>query len=506
MSFRNRIAWAGHRLGRFGRRRPTYIEEEGFHRRHWAETPVPPPAEISVELSSRCDLRCATCSLAYAEDRGRDMDIEQFKRLLEQTAEFCSSYNLHGIGESLLHPHLVTCIELVKRHRALCRITTNGLRLVPALAEEVVRAGMDSVTFSVDAATAETYRRMRRSNKFGRLEENIRGLVGIRARLGRRRPVITAAFVWTNQNWQELPAFVDWASDVGADSAYVQSYDNRGWGEGYRVGAEDSAVTALEEANARAAARSIPLHFEYPARMDVETGRAGARELPVWDTDTARSTSRPRYSACEAPWVHGIVRANGNVDTCWFGETVGNIRERTFCEIWNGPRIREFRRRQRSLSTPPPPCCARTRGWHYCNPLAEIPDCLVMSCNDHAQLGLGWHVLQRDGDMIFRFTAAAATAFLRNSGKPRLLLRTCVYSPTGAAETRRLSVAVDGRRIGTLEVGTLWRDQELRLPRSWRRFIEVSLAVNETCIPCRIADSFDYRRLGVAVSRIALID
>ena len=480
-----------------------FIEETAFHQAYWRQAAVPLPPEITVELTSRCDLRCATCSLSYRKDRGEDMTFDVFEKLLEQTREFCGSYNLHGIGESLLHPDLVRCIERVKDCRALCRITTNGLKLVPDLSRQIVDAGMDSVTFSVDAGTPETYRKIRRSNSFKDLFENIRALADVRAQVGFGRPRITTAFVATRENVQELPIFLDWSNDAGVDSVFVQCYEDRGWGDEHRLSKEGNFLGFLEEAEEMAKHLDLVFEYEYPARMAIETGRVSAQESPVWDSELPYVGDTPRYSACEATWVHGIVRANGDVDTCWFGETLGNIKESTFIDIWNGPAIREFRQRQRSFTDPPPPCCARARGWHYCNTLRDATDSIAIGPGDHPQLGLGWHVRQDEKQFYFRFTDSSAVVFLKNTGKPYLALRLCVY-PTSKKQARTVDISVGSLSVGSVSVDNAWREYIVRLPPLRDSFIKVTLTVDRFVIPCRTSASSDFRRLGVAVSLVAL--
>lgn len=483
------------------------IEEETFHQDYWRRTSVPLPPEISVELSSRCDLRCATCSLSYRKDAGQDMEPRVFDLLLEQTRDFCGSYNLHGIGESLLHRELIPCIRKVKDCKALCRITTNGLKLTPDLARDMIEAGMDSVTFSVDAATPETYRRVRRSNAFERLQSNIRALADIRAELGRDRPKITTAFVTNTKNAQDLPEFVDWSGAAGADLAFIQCYEDRGWGD-HGISKEKELDHLLAAAERRAGQRNIPLEYEYPARIEVEAGRVETEGLQVWDPDLTNVTDPPRYTACEATWRHGIVRADGNVDTCWFGETLGNILEEPFVEIWNGPRIRKFRQRQRCFTAEPPPCCAKARGWNYCNPLSVITDSVAMGEKAFPQLGLGWHIAQNEGELDFRFTDSVATVFLKNTGKPYLAMRLRIDPALGGhasrEQVRGVDVSVNGLRVGRISVGLSWEEHIVRIPFLKNEYLEVTLHADDFTIPCRSTETFDFRRLGVAASLIAL--
>ena len=104
----------------------TYIEEETMYARHWYADKVLPPHQISVEVSSRCNLRCQTCSKSHSEGQNsndEDMSVALFEKILDQTSTFCNSYNLHGICESLMHPDFVAFVKLVKEKNAICCLT-----------------------------------------------------------------------------------------------------------------------------------------------------------------------------------------------------------------------------------------------------------------------------------------------------------------------------------------------------------------------------------------------
>ena len=67
-----------------------------------------------------------------------------------------------GGGEPLLHPHMIEMIEYAKLKGARVWLNTNGSMFGPTeklrhKLERVVRAGIDLIEFSMDAADPETY-------------------------------------------------------------------------------------------------------------------------------------------------------------------------------------------------------------------------------------------------------------------------------------------------------------------------------------------------------------
>lgn len=57
--------------------------------------------------------------------------------------------------------------------------------------------------------------------------------------------------------------------------------------------------------------------------------------------------------ACIDPWIFVFVRSSGDVDACCRGVKIGNLKEKSFEEIVNGPEAVELRRQVLSGDLPP---------------------------------------------------------------------------------------------------------------------------------------------------------
>src|SRR2546422_3733451 len=75
---------------------------------------------------------------------------------------------------------------------------------------------------SLDAATRETYRRLRGVDQFDRVVANVRRLVELERERGRSVPRVSLWFTASRANLDELSAFVQLAADLGVDEVYVQ--------------------------------------------------------------------------------------------------------------------------------------------------------------------------------------------------------------------------------------------------------------------------------------------
>ena len=92
------------------------------------------PAVVGIKMTNRCNLRCVHCyewndtgyhhDMSVAEQR-LDLDIEVFKRLLEETSPVKSRLYLWG-GEPLAHRQIVRVLELLAEDPRETSICTNG--------------------------------------------------------------------------------------------------------------------------------------------------------------------------------------------------------------------------------------------------------------------------------------------------------------------------------------------------------------------------------------------
>jgi hypothetical protein len=151
------------------------------------------PFAIYLDPSSICNVRCTFCPQSRPEPPGRHlMAWDLFERALRQIAPLRPSrLLLFAFGEATLNPRLP---EMVARsvEAGLCiRLYTNALALADEKARALIEAGLQECYFSFDTADRQRYNRTRIGSDFDRVLANIRGMVALRDRLGRRQPRFT---------------------------------------------------------------------------------------------------------------------------------------------------------------------------------------------------------------------------------------------------------------------------------------------------------------------------
>ncbi|MDW8344121.1 MAG: radical SAM protein [Verrucomicrobiae bacterium] len=198
------------------------------------------PRWVHVALTTHCNLKCIMCPY-HGEDLRRSHTTNYFAnskrmppQLLEKLIREAGQYRSHlGFGqydEPFVYRNFTDYAVLAKQHGCGVSITTNGTLLHEEAARRLIAAGVDHISFSLDAATEDTYRKIRLDD-FRVPLENIKTLVRVRNELG-GRTTLRACLVVQDYNRHEQDLFRDRMKAIGLDmvSFYVLSkYVNGIW-------------------------------------------------------------------------------------------------------------------------------------------------------------------------------------------------------------------------------------------------------------------------------------
>jgi MoaA/NifB/PqqE/SkfB family radical SAM enzyme len=320
------------------------------------------PRSLYLETTNRCDSKCQTCVRTFRTlEPPRDLTLQEVTRIVEQLPAL-DRVVLHGVGEPLLNRELVPMIAYLKGKGATVLFNSDAITLTTARARALVDSGLDEYRVSMDAASRETYRRIRGVDRFERVVTNVRALRALQRDLGRERPRVSLWLTVMRANLEELPAFARLAANLDVPEVHVQRLVFNGLGLAVEAQSLHRALQAeeqrlLDEAEAIARAGGVTL-------------TASGLTTPQESLSGAGDDRRP-WAGCQRPWALTYVTANGNVLPCcispWSardypGLVLGNAFEERVADIWNGERYRAFRARFES-DVPPDPCHGCGRLW-----------------------------------------------------------------------------------------------------------------------------------------------
>lgn len=162
---------------------------------------------ISIEHHSVCNLRCSYCSDTYFGGKQANYDVKLLMEELSRNNAIGENFSLvWGGGESVLlksfdqvFPHIVERYKPASNH-----LFTNATVYNPVLGE-ALRKGQVTVTTSVDAGTAETYKQIKAKDKFVAVMENLEKYYGD----GGDSLTVKYILMPENSSKTELTAFVE---------------------------------------------------------------------------------------------------------------------------------------------------------------------------------------------------------------------------------------------------------------------------------------------------------
>lgn len=162
-----------------------------------AATVDAPPAALSVETTTHCNLNCPGCLRRWDPLPPQHMSAAVFAAALAWPG--VDSILLYGLGEPLLDPEIFARVRSAKAAGRFVQVSTNATLLDEPRRRELLAAAPDAVILSIDAPDAETYRVVRGEFDFARLRENVRTFA-LQARSSRTRVTIQMVLLPENRS------------------------------------------------------------------------------------------------------------------------------------------------------------------------------------------------------------------------------------------------------------------------------------------------------------------
>lgn len=268
-----------------------------------------PPRRIFIEPTNVCNLNCVHCIQDGAMTRPKGfMELDVFRKIMEDIKDLnrCTELCLFQQGEPTLHKNIAEIVRLASSEYDFFTVmNTNGVTLSRELSEELLRNRLDYLTFSMDAATPETYRAIKRKPFFDKTLNNLLDFLEV---------------------WGDLETdFV--RTYFAADVNLIEEDLNR------------AEIGLFEEMF-----KKLPLGHVNISQLHNFTGPVP--EANARFTDSMRDTG-PQSPCCNTPWDTVGVRWNGDVVPCIYDYNnryvIGNVKDQSLQEIWNSKAMIHFR-------------------------------------------------------------------------------------------------------------------------------------------------------------------
>lgn len=274
------------------------------------ETP-PVPKSVKIELSSRCNYRCAYCALSTRESElSADMDFVLFKKITNEIKKLgVQEFGVFYIGESFVNPNLL--IKSVKYLKGVLQVPYVFLTSNASLADvkhvkRCMEGGLSSLKWSCNFADFEQFKALSGTSNeemWKRAIVNIRTAWETRKKNNHKTGLYASSIMYNKNQEERMQPFLD---------AHVRPYvDEHYW---------------------------LPLFNEvaaFPGRTGKVVGNVGnyyapVEPLPCWTAFTAAHIMVDgRVSAC----CHDAV---GH----W---VMGDLTKQSFMGVWHSEEFQKLR-------------------------------------------------------------------------------------------------------------------------------------------------------------------
>ena len=262
------------------------------------------PDTIKIEVTSRCNFRCSYCAAGNRLRPVGDMDRDFLFRILREAKGIgVREIGMFLLGESFLLKELPEYIRYAKKEVGIeyIYLTTNGSLCTPQRLEAVIDAGLDSLKFSINAATPKKYAKMHGVDCFERVMEHLRWLGERRGQPGFRMKTSVSS-IYVEEDREELDLLREEVLRHVDEFYYLPYYNQAGH------------------------VRSVSGVVGNPGRLENPVA-----SIPCWGL----------FNSAKISW-------DGWLTACYFDHDnrfeIADLHETSLAEAWHHPKFVELRR------------------------------------------------------------------------------------------------------------------------------------------------------------------
>jgi MoaA/NifB/PqqE/SkfB family radical SAM enzyme len=272
---------------------------------------LPAPRSVKIELTSQCNYRCGFCAHRLRLKARGEMDRALFERVVGEMADAgVEELGVFYIGESFMCEWLPDAIAFAKgRGIKYAFLTTNGSLATPARVEACMKAGLDSLKFSMNSADEEQFVEIAavKAKLFRDSVANLKAARALRDIGGYKCGIYASSIQYDGAQQERMEKLVD---------EILPFVDEHYWLPLYSMG---SVATQREE----------ELGFRPIAGNQ---GRIGALRDPL---------------PCWSAFTEGHVTHEGKLSACCFDAgdrwVMADLKQVSFMEGWNSSAFRALR-------------------------------------------------------------------------------------------------------------------------------------------------------------------
>ena len=291
------------------------------------------PKWIAWEITRRCNLKCVHCrSSSELEAQGHpDFSFEEAKRVLDDMSSYASPVVVLSGGEPLLRPDVFDIAQYGSGKGLRMCLATNGTLVTEDICKKIKESDIKMVSLSLDGSTAEIHDNFR--NSPGAFDATVKA-----AKLFKENGIdflVNSSF--TKRNQGEIENLYKFVKELGTTAWYMFMIVPTGRGEDImeELVSMDDYEGFLEwhyemeknEKDILVRPTCAPSYYRVVLQKAKEQGDDYKRRTLQFSTGGSKG--------CLAGQLISLLDVDGNVLPCsYFPMSAGNIREKSFKDIW----------------------------------------------------------------------------------------------------------------------------------------------------------------------------
>jgi len=285
------------------------------------------PIEImQIELTNNCPFRCVMCPRTHKMTRDTGlMDINLFKKIIDELVELNPQYKegtlpiwFHHFGESLTHPDFADFIRYANGKGVGTQMSVNPLMFSKKISQDLIDANPTHLLVAFDGHDNESFEKIRGLPKaYEKSKENLLAFLEQKVASGSKIRIVISIidFPLNGEKGDEMRTELEsfWRSVPGVDDVLWKPFTI--W-----IG-DTAAINGLKR-----------------PKTEAEQFMQSYMDL--------------RKVTCDFPWKRVAIAWDGGVIPCCHDYNniypLGNVKEQSLKEVWNGPKMVALRRELRS--------------------------------------------------------------------------------------------------------------------------------------------------------------
>jgi len=278
------------------------------------------PKILSIEFTSACNAKCIMCPQPDMDRKKENMSFDVLNKIVKDCkGKPLKKINLFWMGDSTVDKQMIEKIRIIRKNlpKTKLYLSTNAQLLSEKRSRILLDENLlDVINFDIDGLNKNTFEGIRVKLDFDVVTSNVKYFLNYKKKNNKKLPETRVTIIDMKPTKDEIEEFVKYWSPL-ADKVDINHYNT--WG-----GTQDE------------------LNYDDDHQDPKHQGKLNQSQNTAFDF------------ACTHPWEEMVIGADGRVGLCCLDhelhEQVGDVRENTIKEIWQGVKINEYREKQMTLN------------------------------------------------------------------------------------------------------------------------------------------------------------